>query len=129
MASFPGAGTAIVPPREVPFMREIPTLLRFHGLNSARIVLFQHNAGTIRGINQRETHSIALQMAPLVDEIRFFHLEISRYGADVFIGKAHVPLPAAACTAALAGMHNISRSLLGGHGINGVLPRVFGQLL
>lgn len=105
-------------------MGKIPALLWFYGLNAACIVSLQHDAGSIWSVNQGETATIPLQMAQFIDKSDFVHTEIGRNRCNVFIGQAHVTLPAAACTAALAGMNN-----LGLFGLHFIFPKVYGQML
>ena len=83
-------------------MREVAALLGFNILNSAGVILLQHDAGSILCVYQREASSIPLQMAERVDKLGFFHLQIIGNGRDILICQAHISLPAAAGAAALA---------------------------
>lgn len=87
-------------------MGEILALLGFYGLDAAGIVRLQHDAGAIRGINERKPAAIALQVAELVDEGHLIHPQICSNGGDVVICQADIALPPAAGTAALAGVDN-----------------------
>lgn len=87
-------------------MGEILALLGFYGLDAAGIVRLQHDAGAIRGINERKPAAIALQVAELVDESHLIHAQVSRNGGNIVICQADIALPPAAGTAALAGVDN-----------------------
>ena len=102
---FAGTGAALLPTGEVPFIREIPALLRFDRLNAAAL-RGQHAAGaiTIVGINERQATPVALQAAIAVNKCLFAHAEIGCNGCYVLIRQADVSFPAAAGSAALTGV-------------------------
>lgn len=103
---FSGAGTALLPAGEVPLMWEIFALNRFHLLNAAGIICLEHDTSTIRGIDEGQASTVALQVAVCVDEIGFLHLQVIRNGCYILIRQANIALPAAASSAALAGMND-----------------------
>lgn len=90
-------------------MRKIPALLRFYGLDSACVILLQHDTGSTRRIYQRQASAIPLQVAQRIDELRLLHSQIFGNGCYIFICQAHISLPAATGTAALAGVNDWRR--------------------
>ena len=85
-------------------MGKILALLGFYGLDAAGVVRLQHDAGAIRGINEREPAAIALQVAELVDESHLIHAQKGCNGRNVLICQADITFPAAAGSATLAGV-------------------------
>jgi hypothetical protein len=92
-------------------MGKILALLGLHGLNPACVIRLKHDTGTIRGINERESLTVALQVAPFVDKSYFIQSKELRNSRNVCICQAHIALPPAARTTALASVNDGLRFL------------------
>ena len=93
-------------------MGEIPALLWLDRLNPACVIGGQHNAGSIRSINEGKSSAIALQVAEFIDKVDLVHTKIGCYGRDIVISQTHIAFPTAACATALACMDDGFRWLV-----------------
>ena len=79
-------------------------MLRLYGLNAACIIRLEHDACTIRRIDEGKSLPVALQVAEFIDERDLIHTQECRNGRYIFFCQAYVAFPSAACPTPLAGV-------------------------
>jgi hypothetical protein len=91
----------LAPPRKIPRIREILTLLWLHGLDGTLITL-QEKTGTILPVNQGQTTAVGTEAGVLLNKGPLFHPDMGSNRADLFLSDADKTRPPATGRAALA---------------------------